>query len=170
MALTPPAAGPGHPLTHNKDDFVVLEFFWRRERKKIINKSQKACWGQRSPQGARSRAGIPGMEQAHPRPPGDKGKVGSSHTSPSSLSPGQVGTAGLYTAEHKDPMAPWPRGWNPTAVWHPGDGHCPQLHRRWGPVTSIPMVGLSPWWANGGCSRLGLAWPPQAPGVTAGSP
>lgn len=176
VALTPPAIGPGHRLTHHEDDFVVLEFFWRRKRKKNnYQKPESPSGSEVAPGGARSGAGIPGDGGDRFQSPGG-GKVereaaeGSRRMSPSSLSPGRVGTARLDLAEHKDPMVPLPWGWNPTAVWCPGDSHCPRLHCGRGPATSIPAAGLSPRRATGGCGRLRLAQTPRAPGATPGSP
>lgn len=66
--LTPPVTGPEHRLTHHEDDFVLLELFWRRERKKIIIKSQKVHQGVRCPQGVPDpgQASL-GMEGTDPR-------------------------------------------------------------------------------------------------------
>lgn len=48
--LTPPAAGPGRPLTHHKDDLVVLELFWGGKKRKIINlKAKRAPSNEPSP-------------------------------------------------------------------------------------------------------------------------
>lgn len=107
VALTPPAAGPGHPLTHNKDDFVVLEFFWRRERKKPIIKSQKACWGRSLPRGQDLGQASLGWRRPTPGPRGIKAKWEAATCPPH---PCHLGRSGRLGGTRLSTKTPWHLG------------------------------------------------------------
>lgn len=63
-----PATGPRHRLTHHEDDFVVLEFLWRRERdKKSYQKPER-------PLGSVVSPGVPDPGQASLRMEGTESK------------------------------------------------------------------------------------------------
>lgn len=162
---TPPAAGPGRPLTHHKDDLVVLELFWGKERKKLNKpKSQKDTVGRAVPS-SRAEPHSTGTDPCPPRD-GERPRV------PLVPVTWAVRDIGAGRARAQRPHGASALGLSPGAatLWCPADTRCPQP--RGGDLRGSPGWPHPSPWPHPGPARgtLGTARVPQVPGVTPGSP